>query len=204
MLPVMLFCVFSPPNSRCGFAGETGPRFIIPSEIRKRGQQQVRRKSLFYLSTLYSVIIRSPLSWSLMVCCIISLSGNQSGSVQHKHRRALCHPKRVYPHSVLQVLYCMLFDSEFKKIKISGPSETFCKYFQSSDICWWTLATEGWSLSSPSSAHLTSERRSPRFSSNSLRYNLIENTCGNTPCNNSHLFSNFNVGYFTLHLYLSA
>lgn len=115
MLPVMLFCVFSPPNSRCGFAGETGPRFIIPSEIRKRGQQQVRRKSLFYLSTLYSVIIRSPLSWSLMVCCIISLSGNQSGSVQHKHRRALCHPKRVYPHSVLQVLYCMLFDSEFKK-----------------------------------------------------------------------------------------
>lgn len=29
-------------SCRCGFAGETGPRFIIPSEIRKPGQQQVR------------------------------------------------------------------------------------------------------------------------------------------------------------------
>lgn len=30
-------------HCRCGFAGETGPRFIIPSEIRKPGQQHVRR-----------------------------------------------------------------------------------------------------------------------------------------------------------------
>uniref|UniRef100_A0A667ZG63 Actin related protein 10 n=1 Tax=Myripristis murdjan TaxID=586833 RepID=A0A667ZG63_9TELE len=28
--------------TKCGFAGETGPRFIIPSEIRKPGQQQVQ------------------------------------------------------------------------------------------------------------------------------------------------------------------
>lgn len=37
---------------------------------------------------------------------------------------------------------------------------------------WWTLATEEWSSSSPSSAHLTSGRLSPRFSSNSLRYHF--------------------------------
>lgn len=29
--------------------------------------------------------------------------GNQSGSVQYQHRRALCHPQRVYPFTVLQV-----------------------------------------------------------------------------------------------------
>lgn len=33
----------------------------------------------------------------------VSLSGHQSGSVQHQHRRALCHPQRVYPYTVLQV-----------------------------------------------------------------------------------------------------
>lgn len=35
--------------------------------------------------------------WSFLV------SGNQSGSVQYQHRRALCHPQRVYPFTVLQV-----------------------------------------------------------------------------------------------------
>lgn len=34
-------------SCRCGFAGETGPRFIIPSEIRRPGQQQVRRQCVF-------------------------------------------------------------------------------------------------------------------------------------------------------------
>lgn len=34
---------------------------------------------------------------------------------------------------------------------------------------WWTLETEEWWSSSPSSAHPTSGRRSPRSSSNSLR-----------------------------------
>lgn len=34
-------------SCRCGFAGETGPRFIIPSEIRKPGQQHVRHHCTF-------------------------------------------------------------------------------------------------------------------------------------------------------------
>uniref|UniRef100_A0A8C4DAT9 Actin related protein 10 n=1 Tax=Dicentrarchus labrax TaxID=13489 RepID=A0A8C4DAT9_DICLA len=34
--------------TKCGFAGETGPRFIIPSEIRKPGQQQVRHRLVQY------------------------------------------------------------------------------------------------------------------------------------------------------------
>lgn len=33
--------------------------------------------------------------------------GNQSGSVQYQHRRALCHPQRVYPFTVLQVSLLM-------------------------------------------------------------------------------------------------
>lgn len=42
-------------------------------------------------------------------------------------------------------------------------------FTSSSDTSWWIHATEEWSSSSPSSARLTSGRRSPRFSSNSLR-----------------------------------
>lgn len=42
----------------------------------------------------------------LMSSGMSSLSGHQSGSVQHQHRRALCHPQRVYPYTVLQVRLC--------------------------------------------------------------------------------------------------
>uniref|UniRef100_A0A671YQY1 Actin related protein 10 n=1 Tax=Sparus aurata TaxID=8175 RepID=A0A671YQY1_SPAAU len=44
--------------TKCGFAGETGPRFIIPSEIRKPGQQQVRRLVQYNINTeeLYVIL----------------------------------------------------------------------------------------------------------------------------------------------------
>lgn len=38
--------------------------------------------------------------------CDVSLSGHKSGSVQHQHRRALCHPQRIYPFTLLQVRLC--------------------------------------------------------------------------------------------------
>lgn len=35
--------------------------------------------------------------------CNVSFSDGQGCSIQHQHRRTVCHPQRVYPHSVLQV-----------------------------------------------------------------------------------------------------
>uniref|UniRef100_A0A667ZMJ3 Actin related protein 10 n=1 Tax=Myripristis murdjan TaxID=586833 RepID=A0A667ZMJ3_9TELE len=37
--------------TKCGFAGETGPRFIIPSEIRKPGQQQAIKVVQYNINT---------------------------------------------------------------------------------------------------------------------------------------------------------
>lgn len=88
-------------SCRCGFAGETGPRFIIPSEIRKPGQQHVRHHCAL-LSVIF-FFFNGFLEIYVNVACDVSLLGHQSGSVQHQHRRALCHPQRVYPYSVLQV-----------------------------------------------------------------------------------------------------
>uniref|UniRef100_A0A3P8RCJ6 Actin related protein 10 n=1 Tax=Astatotilapia calliptera TaxID=8154 RepID=A0A3P8RCJ6_ASTCA len=44
--------------TKCGFAGETGPRFIIPSEIRKPGQQQVIKVVQYNINTeeLYVIL----------------------------------------------------------------------------------------------------------------------------------------------------
>ena len=54
-------------------------------------------------------------------------------------------------------------------LELTGKCDGFLLCDQS-DTCWWTLATEGWSSSSPSSVRLTSERPSPGSSSISLRY----------------------------------
>uniref|UniRef100_A0A3B4Z0P1 Actin related protein 10 n=1 Tax=Stegastes partitus TaxID=144197 RepID=A0A3B4Z0P1_9TELE len=45
--------------TKCGFAGETGPRFIIPSEIRKPGQQQATKVVQYNINTeeLYLLVI---------------------------------------------------------------------------------------------------------------------------------------------------
>uniref|UniRef100_A0A671YNI4 Actin related protein 10 n=1 Tax=Sparus aurata TaxID=8175 RepID=A0A671YNI4_SPAAU len=44
--------------TKCGFAGETGPRFIIPSEIRKPGQQQATKVVQYNINTeeLYVIL----------------------------------------------------------------------------------------------------------------------------------------------------
>uniref|UniRef100_A0A3Q3JVY4 Actin related protein 10 n=1 Tax=Monopterus albus TaxID=43700 RepID=A0A3Q3JVY4_MONAL len=44
--------------TKCGFAGETGPRFIIPSEIRKPGQQQAIKVVQYNINTeeLYVIL----------------------------------------------------------------------------------------------------------------------------------------------------
>uniref|UniRef100_A0A3Q3WBB8 Uncharacterized protein n=1 Tax=Mola mola TaxID=94237 RepID=A0A3Q3WBB8_MOLML len=44
--------------TKCGFAGETGPRFIIPSEIRKPGQQQAIKVIQYNINTeeLYVIL----------------------------------------------------------------------------------------------------------------------------------------------------
>uniref|UniRef100_A0A3Q2WYY5 Actin related protein 10 n=1 Tax=Haplochromis burtoni TaxID=8153 RepID=A0A3Q2WYY5_HAPBU len=44
--------------TKCGFAGETGPRFIIPSEIRKPGQQQAVKVVQYNINTeeLYVIL----------------------------------------------------------------------------------------------------------------------------------------------------
>uniref|UniRef100_A0A665WTE2 Actin related protein 10 n=1 Tax=Echeneis naucrates TaxID=173247 RepID=A0A665WTE2_ECHNA len=44
--------------TKCGFAGETGPRFIIPSEIRKPGQQQAIKVVQYSINTeeLYVIL----------------------------------------------------------------------------------------------------------------------------------------------------
>uniref|UniRef100_H3C9R0 Actin related protein 10 n=1 Tax=Tetraodon nigroviridis TaxID=99883 RepID=H3C9R0_TETNG len=44
--------------TKCGFAGETGPRFIIPSEIRKPGQQQAIKVVQYNINTeeLYAIL----------------------------------------------------------------------------------------------------------------------------------------------------
>uniref|UniRef100_A0A3Q2QWI4 Actin related protein 10 n=1 Tax=Fundulus heteroclitus TaxID=8078 RepID=A0A3Q2QWI4_FUNHE len=44
--------------TKCGFAGETGPRFIIPSEIRKPGQQQATKVVQYNINTeeLYAIL----------------------------------------------------------------------------------------------------------------------------------------------------
>uniref|UniRef100_A0AAQ5ZRA9 Actin related protein 10 n=1 Tax=Amphiprion ocellaris TaxID=80972 RepID=A0AAQ5ZRA9_AMPOC len=49
---------FSSSSCRCGFAGETGPRFIIPSEIRKPGQQQAIKVVQYNINTeeLYVIL----------------------------------------------------------------------------------------------------------------------------------------------------
>uniref|UniRef100_A0A3P9MEQ7 Actin-related protein 10 n=1 Tax=Oryzias latipes TaxID=8090 RepID=A0A3P9MEQ7_ORYLA len=44
--------------TKCGFAGETGPRFIIPSEIQKPGQQQTVKVVQYNINTeeLYAIL----------------------------------------------------------------------------------------------------------------------------------------------------
>ncbi|KAF6732788.1 Actin-related protein 10 [Oryzias melastigma] len=44
--------------TKCGFAGETGPRFIIPSEIQKPGQQQTIKVVQYNINTeeLYAIL----------------------------------------------------------------------------------------------------------------------------------------------------
>lgn len=56
MLLLLLTLVFV-SQCRCGFAGETGPRFIIPSEIRKPGQQHVRRAWMLKLVMFLSFFL---------------------------------------------------------------------------------------------------------------------------------------------------
>lgn len=59
---------------RCGFAGETGPRFIIPSEIQRPGLQQVSWISTSKCNVW--LLIRSNLKRS---CTNISYSGPDGG-----------------------------------------------------------------------------------------------------------------------------
>lgn len=87
---------------RCGFAGETGPRFIIPSEIRKPGQQQVGQHCFCHVEITYIVQI-------INVIHNLMIAGHQSSSVQYQHRRTLCNPQRVYPFTVLQVRLLYFF-----------------------------------------------------------------------------------------------
>ncbi|TRZ03296.1 hypothetical protein DNTS_029416, partial [Danionella cerebrum] len=44
--------------TKCGFAGETGPRFIIPSEIKRAGSLEVVRVVQYNINTeeLYSIL----------------------------------------------------------------------------------------------------------------------------------------------------
>jgi len=39
---------------RCGFAGETGPRFIIPSEIKHAGSQEVSLRTATGIISIYN------------------------------------------------------------------------------------------------------------------------------------------------------
>ncbi len=91
-------------SCRCGFAGETGPRFIIPSEIRKPGQQVRRLSALMkdefvesakYVNVVLFPLILRPSKWfsttstqksftssskSLSTCCT---SGEAAACVIH-------------------------------------------------------------------------------------------------------------------------